>query len=127
VPEIEGVIIAHVLADPTVAGIFAARVEPDPLGQGRILPALTYKIVGKPHAIDARTSWVRLQITVWGDTYAQVQSGSTAVRKALQGWAGISSGVTIIQATYLNQLDLPDPVTSKRTRPMDFQVLYQEV
>jgi hypothetical protein len=127
VPEIEGVIIAHVLADPTVAGIFAARAEPRKLGQGRILPALVYKVIGKPHAIDAQTSWVRIQIDVWGDTYAQIQAGSTAVRRALQGWAGISSGVSIIQATYLNLTDIDDPTTGRAVRPMDFQVLYQEV
>lgn len=125
-PEIEGVVIGKLLGTPAVAAVFGTRAEPDPLSQGRVLPAMTYKVVGKPHAVDVETTWVRLQVTVWADTYAQVQAGSTAIRKALQGYMGVVGGVTIIQATFLNLLDVQDPVTGKRTRPMDFQILFRE-
>lgn len=123
---IEDVVGDIILDDADSAALVDDRIEPDPLSDGVAMPALTYKVVGEPHDQDAGTSWARVQVTAWGDTYAQIQAVSRAVRRALGGFAGVVSGKEIIQISYLNQLDIPDPATGRRTRPMDFQVFYRE-
>jgi len=126
VASIEGTLGNIALADAGVIAVFADRCEPDPLALEPILPALTYKIVGEPHDSDTGTSWARVQFTVWAIEYDDIIAGSLALRRALDTVRGIYDGIEIIQVTYLNKVDLPDPQTGRRTRPMDFQAFYKE-
>jgi hypothetical protein len=124
--EIENVVAGIVSEDATVAGLIGTRIEPDPL-TATTFPAVTFKVVSKPRRASIRASWARIQFTVWAEKMVDVQATSTAIRKALEAFdMGVEDGVSIIQITYLNQADLPDPKTGRRTRPMDFQVLFRE-
>ena len=124
--EVEGVVCDIVLAGEGVAAVFGDRIELAPLGQDETLPAMTYQVISRPSDDHVGIAWMRIQLTLFAETQTEIVAGAKAVRRALSKYRGVKDGVTIMQITYLDQHDQPEPGVGRRMRPMDFQVFYKE-
>lgn len=84
-----GAALYSLLADETDAG---PRVYPHVLPQSPTLPAVTYQLVSSIplHAMqrEARLIRARVQVDVWGRTYAEAQSLAAQVARLLNRYRG---------------------------------------
>ena len=127
-----GVALKTILrADADLAALVGTRVYAFPLRQKKndadiVVPAVTYQRVSGPRDALLGIGKPRYQFTVWSDMYAEARDVAQAVDDCLQRYKGISEGVSIIQATVVNDVDIYDPVTSRHTCSVDVMLKYWE-
>ena len=114
------------LDDVDVAALIGTRYTPDPLEQGAVLPAATYKKVTGLRHHDLNFAYPTYQVSAWGETSATARAVAQAIIEAIQRYKGVKDGMTITQASVKNDLDLYDPETGRYTVPIDIQINYWE-
>jgi len=129
-------LVAHLLADGTVAGIVGDRVYHELRPQGSDLPAIVYTHINDERDVDmagpAPLVKVRYQVDCWHTSSAGVAALATAVRSALNG-VGILSpkllGAEPVQLVLLeDEGDLLsiDGDSSERRVSQDWIITYLE-
>ncbi len=112
---IEQGLVAHLLADGTVAGIVGTRIHPGAVPQGGGTPAIVYvrRSTDREQQLDGAEGLVgvRLRLDLWHTTYAGVKALADAVRLALNGVGLVAPkllGAEPVQSVYLDDDgDLP--------------------
>jgi hypothetical protein len=107
--SIEQGLVAHLLADGTVAAIISNKVHPGAIPQNGTLPAIVYNRISSLRDVDmgGPSSFVRVRMRVdcWHTSYAGVKALADAVRAALNG-VGLASPKTLgaepVQLVYLD-------------------------
>jgi len=98
------------LLDETSAG---TRVYPLYLPQNVTYPCISYFQISasQTHAMgmDLNLWRVRIQVDVWGETYAATQVLADEVRARLSRWKGTIDGVTVIDTLFDDEEMVPDP------------------
>lgn len=89
----------------------AARIYPIRLPQTPTLEAVTYQVVSappRPMAMgdDVQRAQKRVQVSSWGNTYAEAMALREAVRDALQRWTGTAGGVVVHHIGVENEFDV---------------------
>ena len=111
-----------------LAALVGTRIYPLILPEGVAYPAVTYQRVATPPrescmGVDVGLVRPRIQITVWGDTFAAVKAAAEQVRQALQRWS-----TTGVQDTFLiGENDLYDEEAAKYGAALDAEIVYEEV
>lgn len=112
--------------DPDVGPLIGTRFTPDPLEQGKTLPALTYKRVSSGRHHNLNFGFPIFQVTAWDRTKRGARAVAQTVIEALQRFKGVKDGMAITQIVVKNDLDLYDPESQRHTVPIDIQVNYWE-
>lgn len=114
----------------TYAGLTAlvgTRIYPLIMPQGVTYPALVYQRISTvPRyacmGTDVGLVRTRIQVTAWGDTFAEVKAIANQVRQALQRW-----NPTGVQDTFIvGEYDLFDETAEKFGAAVDAEVIYEE-
>lgn len=126
--EIEYGIVTYLkaLGSPPAGG----RIYPVFYPQNPTWPVVTYQRVsgvrirglGGPHG----TSEARIQFDVWGQTYVQVKAVATALRHALDGYAGAMGTETVGGVVLETDRDLYEDDAKLHRASMDFMVQHVE-
>lgn len=133
--SVEPGLVAHLLADPSIAALVGDRVYP----AGRIpeaapLPAVTYQRVSTvaQHTLQGLggLTQVRMQVTAWaeGDSgYAAAKAIASAVIASLVGFRGTwAGGVGISGVNFDSMQDIdPDPDSELVGVDMDFLIWHR--
>ena len=133
---IEEGLVAHLLADGTVAGIVADRIHPEVRPQDSTLPAIVYTHINDERDVDmdgpSDFVRVRMQVDCWHTSYPGVKTLAAAVRAALNG-VGIASpnllGSEPVQLVVLENegdLSVPDGDSRERRVSQDWMITYLE-
>ena len=129
------VLTTKALADATVVGLIADRFGPHPLPQKQKdvtqVPAVTYQRLANPRVrSDNATSnasapvW---RLLCWGSTYNEAMELAKAVRKALDGQAGIIAATTVKRIIYRpGGADILNPENGLRAVPQNYQIVLEE-
>lgn len=106
--RIEEALRAHLVADAGVAAIAAQRVYQLTLPQRPTLPAVVFQRIATPRIndMDGPTGLAHptFQINCHASSMAQASNLADAVRRALDGFAGIMGGVggVVVQAVHVD-------------------------
>lgn len=115
---------ARLLAAPAVQALLAGRVYPVRLAQGAALPAVAYQQIGRPASAAARgcrlPEAVRVQVSLFARTYAELDALDAAVRAALDGHQDPADGIAAVR--YLDGRDQMDDQSLVYYRPTDYRV-----
>jgi len=128
--SVEAAINAILLADPGVAAVVASRIYPVVMPEDPTLPAITYQRIDGPREtsldLDSSLAHPRIQVSAWGNAYADVKNAADAVREALNGFSGTIAGFTIQGIVIESDNDLYDPQTRTYHVATDFEVWHLE-
>jgi len=131
---VEKVLNDFVLADPAVAGFVAARMYPVKLPPGAVFPAITYFRVSADRAetLDgpAGRAAVRMQLSAWGQSYADAKNLAKALRLRLNGYRGPmtdgSDTVDVTRVSLITENDLHDDAREVFQVVLDFLIVQKE-
>lgn len=136
---IETAVLSLLEGDPVVSGLVATRIGPAPLLQGDPasttrpqVPAITYQRIS-PTEIDVdlegaeELARIRLQLDCWALKASEVRALATAVRQALNGYAGTVGGRRVRHVGLISGGgDAYEPDTKLRRVTMDFRISCDE-
>jgi hypothetical protein len=122
---IEEAIVAKLRATPEVTALIGAaadcRVFPHASKQGTTKPYVTYyRVSSSTNQLAslsnkaANMEWVRITIEVWSQNYLAGKAIDKEVRIALDGYSGVSSGVTIHNCRRVDSRDQYEPDTQPK-------------
>ncbi len=127
---VETALRTKLLADATVAALIADRIEPEPLAQGSILPAITYRRIsatrGETFDGPSGLTWPRIQLDLWALSHDTARALFDAVRVAVNGKAFISSGVVVQKAQVISDQDFYEPDVKLHRVSADLMVWHEE-
>lgn len=104
-------LVAYLLAQSSITTLVGTRIwGGQRREQGSALPAITVHVIsaGQEVNLTARggTAFPRIQIDVWGATYATADAVKEAIRLKLQGFSGTMGSSTVTTVLYEGSLDL---------------------
>ena len=134
--SLEAAIVAKLKGDAGVKALVASRIYPNVAPKGARGGAyLVYQRISTPRvrSMDGPSGLAspRLQLTCYGPTYAKAMALAEAVRLALDGYAGVTGGVTVQGVTVLDEGDIPDLAVESESiraygRRLDVQIWHEE-
>lgn len=105
----EAFLYARLTSQASVSSLIGSRVFPVIAPTGTPLPLVIYSRtnVERPQSLAGNVGnpVVTLQLTSYGTSYTSVKSIARAVRLAVDGWTGTTSGVTIQRTTLTGEAD----------------------
>lgn len=128
---IEAAFYAVVTADSGVETALGDRVYPLTIPQEATLPAAAYAVVQSdpfPYLGQPASVWItRIEVSVWGRTYAEARAAAAALRAAVDhetaGWTGVTvTGVRISQGEH----DAFNPETLEYETAFELTVTHKE-
>jgi hypothetical protein len=127
--SIESALYGYLSGYAGLTALVGARVYPLNLPPKPTLPAVTYqKVSGKPlHTMgnNKAADRKRFQFTCWGASYGDATAVAAQVKAALDGYDGVTGGVTVRGIQLENELDDHDPETGRYLTILDFMVLHE--
>lgn len=123
--------------DTPLAALVAGRIYPVELPQGMRDPSVTYRdtsAVGRAHYEGpSNPAEVRLTVIAWAETATASKAIGEAIRKALDGFAGLvefgeASPLDVLQVQgifFNNAVDLFDEIAGMHYRVTDFLAFYR--
>lgn len=118
-------LVAYLKANVAAVG---NRVYPAPLPQGATKPALTYwrvdDIPTYGYAGDLGLNTARVQLDIWADTLASIETVKGQLKSALSGFRGQMGSTTVGGAFLLDFRDALDAESGTRRGIMDVQINY---
>jgi hypothetical protein len=127
---IETALFSYVTGDVAVGGLIGARMYPVILPQDPTYPAVRYAVVSAPreHDHDGPNGLVRarVQVDVYGVTYASVKAVKEAIRGRLDGFRGNMAGVTVGSAHLLSERDGFEDSAGVFDVSFDFSIWFHE-
>lgn len=131
---LEEALRTRLLADGTVSGLVGTRVFPLVVPQGQALPAIAYQRISgiREHTHEGASGLARprLQYACVATSFTTARGVADAVRKSLDGFAGVIGSVTVQNIMIQNQIDnynlSADDEASSFTTWLDFVVWYVE-
>lgn len=104
-PIVEEALVSLIVGNVGVAALIVDRMEPHPLTQNSLYPAISYLIASDPHIHSHRNDLdlngitglanPLFQIDAWDTDYLGAKNLAEAVRLAIQGFRGTVAGVVI--------------------------------
>jgi len=123
--------VSHYLEASTgIHDLIGDRIYPITMPQNCTKPALTYRVISgmEHHNIDV--AYPRFQFDCWGETYSDAKTLAYEVKEAFQRLRtpiGGSSGLDIIQAVILNEIDMSYNMdTSLYGIYVDVRIIYKK-
>ncbi len=129
----ETAVRAALLADPAVAALVGSRIYPMRLPQNPALPAVVFQRISAPPdglTIDGRAGRVpiRLQLSLWAQTYDGARALMAAVDARLDGYSGSNGDGTALRLVALkNMSDDYEPETGLYRVIADYRVIAEGV
>lgn len=126
--DIESAIFAYLAAQPAITSLLgtqsAESIYPTRAPEGAALPMIVYhKVSGLSiHSKDGdmNLAYPHFQITCWAKEYIDAKAVQSAVRSALNAYAGPTlEGVAVAQIIVENERDLSDPQTLEYGASLD--------
>jgi len=118
------------VANAGVAALVIDRVQPFPLPQESVMPAITYRRIDAPRmmAHDGPTGFAtaRIQCDCWGKNYSQAKRTANAVRKACDGYVGLMGSVEIHETEAAGDIDDYEPQVELYRTVIDLVILHME-
>jgi len=109
VAVIEDALVALLRADATVSGLVGSRIYPIVAPAEATLPALVYQRISGPrvmtHDGPSGLAHPRFQFRAVARHYSEAKGLVNALRSALDGYHGTTSGVTIDEIAIDNEID----------------------
>lgn len=103
---IESSLYAYLSGETTITDI-TSRIYPHLMPQGAALPAVTYRVISRPHEHhtegSAGAARARIQIDSWANTLLAATTLAEAIRLKLQGFSGDMEGTHIGSVTLDNE------------------------
>ncbi len=106
--NIENVIRALLIADPTVTGLVGTRIYPEVLPQNPTYPAITYDTITEDEDSHDIVRLDRIQYSCFATTSDGAKALRRAVKDCLKGYTGVYLGFEIIRI-----LPLPGGIVSR--------------
>ena len=132
--EIEQAFTAHLLAYVGLKALIDAKLFPEELPQGTVLPAVSYIKISdvKDRTLSGQSKLERpmFQFTAFGTTKASARAVSNQIKLALCDFTGQMGGIAIQLIALENEL--PDLETSSDgtlkvyTESLEFQINYEK-
>lgn len=127
---IEEALRTKVLSDSDVTDAIGQRLYIKKLPENPTYPAVTYSKISGPRHHDVDVAYPRFQFDVWTDattedSYKKARDVATKIRKALQRESGDWSGVRVIQAVFLNEMDDYEPDTKLYHYISEFKIIHR--
>lgn len=113
-------VVAILKANASVTAVIgtgsAARIHPQIAPQNAQKPFVTYYIVSEDsspvHSLQnkaANLAWSRISVECWDENYLAALGLDKKIAAALDGYAGVSAGVTVLSAKRIAGRDLFEP------------------
>lgn len=127
-------VYARTAADPAIAAVVGDRVRPGHPLQGDPYPLLLISLVShrRGHTLTAHDGLAddRIQFDAIGTTAAQVTALARALEALWDGYVGTASGLEIVWAGQLDEVDLDGPAEPGtdafvRRRAIDYRFKYR--
>lgn len=116
------------LADPTIAGLIAARWYPAPLPENPTYQAVTYQQISQvnesSHSGNSNLARTRLQLSLWGTSHTALVNLRDNLKRVLRDYRGTVGGIRIDRIIWSNELSTNDPITSVQQRIIDLVILH---
>lgn len=126
--SIEQALRDKLLADADVSALVGARVYPVVLPRNTAYPATTVQQISEARVYAMGTKGLlpasRFQFTHWSPSYGTVKDLSAKARKALDGFSGVQSSITIQLIRFAGEIDLYEPLGEVHKIAMDMIVSY---
>lgn len=128
---IEEALYAKLTATAGVTSLVATRIYPLQAPQTDLDDYVTYeRPSGAPygqHSGPSGLTWARLSYVCHSSRYANAKTAAKAIRDALDGFAGVVSGMQIGHCIAEEDADIGfDPETRRYVTAIDFNVQYYE-
>jgi hypothetical protein len=127
---VETALRARLLADPVVVGLVADRIEPSPLAQASVLPAITYQRVsgarGETFDGPSGLAWPRIQFDCWAGSHDAARGLFDALRVSLNGASFVASGVVVQKAKVISETDFYESDVKLHRVSADLMVWHEE-
>ena len=105
----EAFLYQRLTSQTAVSSLIGTKVFPLIAPTGTALPLVVYQrtAVQRPQSLSGNVGQpiITIQLTSYGTSYSSVKSLSRAVRLAVDGWTGTTSGVTITRTTLQTESD----------------------
>jgi len=121
----QGALRSVLIADADVFAAVGTRISAK-IPQGPTFPAVQLGEVGNNQdgVIDFNNAVA--QVTVWDTDYTRCEETAMTIRYAIQRYKGIVDGIRFEGITFVNEIDITDPVTGRYTRPADYRLNFWE-
>lgn len=100
----------------------------EPLQRTNNLPCLSYQFISHAKKYMTNTHRPRVQLDVWGSTYAQIKQGRTLLTDEIDDWRGSWEGFNIKNIVKMGETEseqiYEDLGLFRQT--MDFRIIFQE-
>lgn len=100
----------------------------EPIQRTDNLPCLSYQFISHAKKYVSNTHTPRVQLDVWGSTYAQIKQGRTIVTEQIHDWRGKWEGFNIKNIVKMGETETEqiyeDLGLYRQT--MDFKIIFQE-
>ena len=133
---LEAALYTHLKNNAGVAALVSDRIFPQLMKEGTTLPAITFQFISgfRQLVLQGKSGYARprIQVDCWALSedpaggYDKAKAVANAVRLALDGFAGVVSGVSIRSATLLNEQDFDADEGRIRRVSLDFSIHYLE-
>lgn len=116
--------------DGGISALVSTRVYPGTLPQNWTAPAISYQRISGNRVRNlsgpAGRAAPRIQIDCWADSYSGSKALATAVRSAMDGYAGLMGTTTVGSVVLESDLDFYEPDTNVYRVSMDFWISHIE-
>lgn len=124
---IEALLLTKLTGTTGVSTLVGTRVHPNVLPQNVTYPAIRYLLTDSPaQNVTGKNRFLRarVQLDVYGATYAAAKAVAVAVRSALNRWSAPTDGV--ILAWIDDETDVDDAEEQMARISMDVVITYRE-
>jgi hypothetical protein len=121
---------AFLLAQPSIAALVGTRIYPQVLPQKPAYPAITYAQVSgiRVRGLDGPTGRARPRIAVnsWGASHREMDAVASAVRAALDGYAGPMGDLVVDSAVLDNEIEFFEEDAGVHRKLQDYIISHEE-
>jgi hypothetical protein len=122
--------IRSILVNDAAVKAITARCYPVMIPQNPTCPLILYAKISGPrdHHLEGPSGLAnpRMQVEAWDATYGGAKKLAEAIRKALDGYTGIVSGVKIGSCLLDSERDIYEPELKVHRTIMDFTIWHTE-
>lgn len=112
-----------------IAALVSGRVHPDTLPQNTALPAISYEVVADVpfDTIDGNASLYRgvIEFKIWSKNETESSNLEEFIRRAIQGYQGVSLDVKIRGVHHLHRTDDYEAEVGEHNQLPRYSVLYR--
>ncbi len=121
---------SFLLARPSIVALVGARIYPQILPQKPTYPAITYAQISgvRVRNLKGRAGRARPRVSInsWADTHETMDAIASAVRAALDGYAGPMGDLVVGSVTLDNEFEVFEEETRVHRKLQDYIISHEE-